>query len=810
MDRILQDVRYGLRVLRKQPGFAAVAVLALALGIGANTAIFSVVNGVLLRPLPYADPDRLVMVWERNIPRNRATNVVSPANYLDWTRQTQTLDPMAAISTNNQRNLTSQGEPRVLEAQFVTVSFFNVLGVQALRGRTFTEEEGRPGNEQAVILSHRLWQQLFGGKDEILSQAITLNGRSYTVVGVMPADFYFMNKDTEIWLPIALDPAVDYRATTGRYLMSVARLKPGVTHDQAQAEMEGIAAQLEQTHQKFNAGWSVNLVPLHEQIVGDIRPIILLLLGAVGFVLLIACANVANLLLARAATRQKELALRTALGAGRMRIIYQLMVESVLLATFGGALGLLLAYWGLKLLVAVSPDNIPRLNEIAIDWSVLVFTIIISFLTGMIFGLVPALQSSKPDLNATLKEGGRGTKVAGSSRVLRNLFVIAEVALSLVLLIGAGLMIKSFLRLQNVSPGFRTENVLTLKLQLPGSKYGQETQRITFFKQLEDRLRALPGVESVGAINFLQLAGQRSATSFTITDRPEPPPGEKPVTDVRVVTPSYFDAMAIPLIKGRMLDERDTAKSPRVLLINETMARQYWPDEDPLGKRVIISWDSDEPDEIVGIVGDIRDMGLNLEVKPTIYWPHAREPYFFMNYVLHTRTDPKALASAAQAEVRALDPEQPIAEISTMEDVLSESISLPRFNMLLLVIFASVALVLAVVGIYGVIAYSVTQRTHEIGIRMALGAQSLDILKMVVGQSMLLTGIGLVIGVAGAVGLSVVLSNIMSGLLFDVGTTDFMTFALVSLVLATAAMVATIFPARRATKVDPMVALRYE
>jgi putative ABC transport system permease protein len=809
MDRILQDVRYGLRMLRKQPGFTAVAVLALALGIGANTAIFSVVNGVLLRPLPYTDPDSLVMVWERNIPRNRATNVVSPANYLDWAKQTQTLDPMAALVTN-QRNLTSQGEPQVLEAQFVTVSFFNVLGVQAARGRTFTEEEGRAGNDQVVILSDRLWQRLFGSSDEILGQPITLHGRSFTVVGVMPADFYFMNRDTDIWLPMALDSGQDYRATSGRYLMSVARLKPGVTCDQAQAEMEGIAAQLEQTYQKFNAGWSVNLVPLHEQIVGDIRPIILVLLGAVGFVLLIACANVANLLLARAATRQKELALRTALGAARSRIISQLMIESVLLATFGGALGLLLAYWGLKLLVAASPDNIPRLNEIAIDWSVLVFTIIMSFLTGIIFGLVPALQSSKPDLNATLKEGGRGSKVGGSSRIIRNLFVIAEVALSLVLLIGAGLMIKSFLRLQNVKPGFRTENILTLRLQLPGSKYRDDTQRIAFFKQLEERLRALPGVADVGAINFLQLAGQRSATSFTIADRPEPPPGEQPVTDVRVVTPSYFDAMAIPLIKGRMLDERDTAKSQRVLLINETMARLYWPDEEPLGKRVKINWDSDEPDEIVGVVGDIRDMGLNLEVKPTIYWPHSREPYAFMNFVLYTRTDPRGLASAAQAEVKALDPEQPVAEIRTMEDVLSESISRQRFNMLLLVIFASVALVLAVVGIYGVIAYSVTQRTHEIGIRMALGAQSLDILKMVIGQSLLLTGIGLIIGVAGAMGLSLLLSNIMSGLLFDVGMTDLTTFLMVSLVLATAAMVATVFPARRATKVDPMVALRYE
>ena len=506
MERVVQNIRYGLRMLRKQPGFTAVAVLALALGVGANTAIFSVVNGVLLRPLPYADPDNLVMVWERNIPRNRVTNVASPANYLDWKRQTQTLDPMAAL-VQIQQNLTSEGDPVELDAQYVTTNFFDTLGVQPARGRGFIEEEGRVGKDQVAVLSHSLWNQRFGGSDEILGRAITLNGRSFTVIGIMPADFYFMNREISLWVPMALDPATDYRAISGRFLMSVARLKPGVTRDQAQAEMEGIAAQLEQTHLKFNAGWSVNLVPLHEQIVGDIRPVILILLGAVGFVLLIACANVANLLLARAATRQKELALRTALGARRSQIMGQLLTESVLLSFFGGALGLLLAYWGLKLLVAVSPDNIPRLNEIAVDWSVLVFTLIISFMTGIIFGLVPALQSSKPDLNATLKEGGRGAKVGGSSRIIRNLFVIAEVALSLVLLIGAGLMIKSFMRLQSVTPGFRTENILTLRLQLPRSKYQDETKRAAFFKQLEERLRTLPGVESVGAINFLQLAG---------------------------------------------------------------------------------------------------------------------------------------------------------------------------------------------------------------------------------------------------------------------------------------------------------------
>jgi putative ABC transport system permease protein len=497
--------------------------------------------------------------------------------------------------------------------------------------------------------------------------------------------------------------------------------------------------------------------------------------------------------------------LRTALGAGRGRLIRQLLTESVLLAAVGGIAGLVLAYWGVKLLVAFSPKNIPRLDEVTLDGRVLGFTLLVSLLTGVIFGLLPALQASKPDLNETLKEGGRSAAGAVRSRV-RNIFVIAEVALSLVLLIGAGLMIKSFVRLQDVNPGFDPDRLLTMRLLLPGSKYREEQQRVAFYQQLEERLKGLPGVQSVGAINWLPLSGLRSATSFVIEGRPEPPPGEKPVTDVRIVTPGFFNAMGIRLLKGRLITEADKQGSPRVVVINETMARLYWPDEDPIGKRIVVSWSNPGPDEIVGVVSDIKDLGLDTDMRQTIYWPQARYASSFMNILMRTAGDPVSLSSAAQAEVRAMDADQPVADIRPMGEVVAESISRQRFNMLLLAIFAAVALVLAAVGIYGVIGYSVTQRTHEIGVRMALGARPADIMKMVVGQGLLLTAIGLTLGV----GASLLLTRIMTSLLFTVSATDLTTFAGVSVVLAAVATLASYVPARRATKVDPMVALRYE
>ncbi|HWP42364.1 MAG TPA: ABC transporter permease, partial [Blastocatellia bacterium] len=807
MDRFRQDLVYALRNLRKSPGYAAVTVLTLALGIGANTAIFSVVNTLLLSPLRFKDPDRLVMVWEKNIPRNRERNVVSPANFLDWNSQNQVFEQMAALS-DIQVNLTNAGEPEELEAQIVTASFFPLLGVQPVHGRAFLDSEDVPNAERVTIISNRLWQGRFGADPQLLGKTITLNGRNYTVVGIMPPGFYFLNNETDVWVPMALNTGIDYREVTGRYLRAVARLKPGVTLSQAQAEMTLIASRLEQSYREFNAGWSANVFPLQQEVVGDIRPALLVLLGAVGFVLLIACANVANLLLARAATRQKEFALRAALGASRGRLVRQLLNESLLLGVLGGAAGLALAYWAIELLMKFNPGNIPRLDEVSLDGRVLAFTLGVSVLTGLIFGAVPALQASRPDLNESLKEGGRGTAGGAGHRRLRSIFVVSEVALALVLLVGAGLMIKSFIRLQQVDLGYNPENVLTARVLLPGSKYGDNPKRAAFFKQATERIANIPGVQAAGAISWLPLVGLGSATTFWVDGRPEPPPGEKPATDVRVITPGYFAAMGIPLIKGRIFDERDTAESPRVLIINETMAREFFPGEDPIGKRLIISWDRPElPDEIIGVVGDAKLVSVSGEARPAIYWPHARQAsYSLMTFVVRTAGDPLAMAGSLVREIRAIDPEQAVASIQTMEDVVSASIARPRFNMLLLGLFASVAMVLAAVGIYGVMAYSVSQRTHEIGIRMAMGAQRADVLRLIVGQGMALTLAGIGIGLAGAF----FLTELMSSLLFGVEATDPLTFTIISLLLACVAFAACYIPARRATKLDPMVALRYE
>ncbi|MBA3884073.1 MAG: ABC transporter permease, partial [Chthoniobacterales bacterium] len=573
---------------------------------------------------------------------------------------------------------------------------------------------------------------------------------------------------------------------------------------QAQAELTGIAKQLEQAHVKFNTGWGVNVMSMHEQVVGEIRPILIVLLAAVAFVLLIACANVANLLLSRAAARQKELALRAALGAGRMRLVRQMLTESVLLALMGGVLGVALAYWGIQLLIGFGPDNIPRLNEITIDPRVLGFTFGISLLTGVLFGLIPALQASRPDLNDALKEGSRGSS-GGRSRVFRNMFVVAEVSLALVLLIGAGLMIRSFMQLQSVETGFNAENVLTMRAQLPKKKYAEPHQIVDFFKQAQDRIAALPGVQAVGAISYLPLTGPAARDGFKIVGQPEPAPGQEPGVEVRVITPTYFQAMGIPLLKGRLLDERD-GKDSRVLLINETMAKKYFPNQDPVGKRIEVTWGDGEIDEIVGVVGDIREGALNKEPETAIYWPHPREPYSGMALVVRTSGDATRFGTTVAKEIRALDPEQPVADVRTMKQVISKSIARPRFNTVLLSIFAGVALVLASVGLYGVMNYSATQRTHEVGIRMALGATRADIMRLVVGNGMLLTLIGIAIGVVASCGLT----RVMQRFLFGVAPTDVLTFVAVSLLLIAVALVANYIPARKATRVNPVIALRYE
>jgi putative ABC transport system permease protein len=800
IETFVQDVRYGLRSLRKKPGFTVTAVIALALGIGANTAIFSVINAVLLRSLAYRDPASIVMVWERSLRGGRSQNSVSPANFLDWKKQSNSFEQIAA-SWDTRVNLTSGGEPEEIQVQKVSADFFPILGVSPELGRTFVRAEETSGPEPVVILGHDLWQTRFAGNRAIVGQTVAMSGRNWTVIGVMPPGFHFLNTQIKAWLPLQLDPATDWRKS-GRFLRSVARLKPGVSLQQAQAELDTIGKQLEIAYPDFNKGWGVNLVPMHEQIVGDIRPVLLVLTAAVAFVLLIACANVANLLLSRAASRQKELALRAALGADRMRLIRQMMTESVLLALMGGVIGVLLAYWGIQLLVAFAPDNIPRLHEITIDPRVLSFTFGVSLLTGLVFGLVPALQSSRPDLNDALKEGARGS--SSRSRVVRNLFVVAEMALALVLLVGAGLMLRSFSQLHQVKTGFDPENVLTMRVQLPAAKYGQPQQRADFFKRAEERISTLPGVKSVGAISYLPLTGLATSTSFNLATKPLPP-SESPGTEVRPITPGYFNAMGIPLLKGRAFDERDGANS-RVVIINETLARKFFPGQDPIGQQLIVSWEPEVADEIIGIVGDIKETALEQEPNPAVYWPHPREPYPFMNYVIRSAIDPTTLSAAAAREIHALDPDQPVADVRTLDQVVAKSIARPRFNALLLAIFAGVALVLSSVGIYGVMNYSATQRTQEIGIRMALGAKPGDILRLVVGHGMKLTAVGIAIGVIA----SLALTRVMTNLLFGVTATDLPTFLGVSALLTAVALLANYIPARRATRVSPVVALRYE
>ncbi|MCI0387438.1 MAG: ABC transporter permease [Acidobacteria bacterium] len=810
MHMLIQDLRYGLRTLLKKPGFALVAVLTLALGIGANTAIFSVVNAVLLRALPYAEADELVIVWEAQRQRNRLENVINLGNFFDWKEQNGIFEDMAAFFDTS-AILTSDGEPEEVPSQIATPSLFTLLGVNPILGRTFTPDDGKPGQPRVVMLSYGLWQRRFGGDPKIISRKLILGGQETTVIGVLPANFKWhvrkgsmTKKSAELWSPWQVGE--DSRQRRGRFAMAVARLKPGVTLAQAQTEMNTIGARLEQQYKEFNTNWGVNVVPLRTQFTGEIRLALLILLGAVGFLLLIACANVANLLLARAAARQKEVAVRAALGAGRWRIIRQLLTESVLLAALGGAAGLLLAWWGTGLLVSLSPPELLDLPRVEISTPVLVFTLAVSLLTGIIFGLAPAFESSRFDLHETLKEGGRGMGSAGGHR-LRSVLVIAEVALALVLLIGAGLLVRSFLRLQSVDPGFNANKLLTMRVSLPGRKYGNDRKRIDFFKGAIERMQALPGVEAAGAINFMPFAQPHAGTLVEFEGRPKAPPGQGAVTGVCVTDAKYFRTMQIPLKRGRLYTEQEATEMRHVVVINEAFARKHFPNEDPLGKRVTIYMkDENLPNEIIGIVGDSKHAGLDSEIEPMSYWPHPELAYPYMNFIIRTKGDAAAMATSARSVIQALDPEQPVADVRTMESLLARSVARARFNTLLLTVFACVALLLALVGIYGVMAYAVEQRTHEIGIRMALGARGPDVLKMVVFQGLKLAVVGVAIGLLS----SLLLTRLMGNMLYQVSATDPVTFTVIGLLLILIAVLACYVPARRAAKVDPMVALRYE
>ena len=808
LGTIWLDVRYAVRGFLKSPGFTAVAIIALALGIGANTAIFSVVNAVLLRQLPYRNPERLVVVWEHFREGPNAHNVTSPENFLDWQAQAQSFEGVAAFF-DTPVNMTGAGEPLEVPAQAASSNLFTVLGADAFMGRTFLPEDGEPGHDPVVVVSYGFWQRQFGGARDVLGKTVALNGRQATVVGVMPADFKWFIKENsrggkpaEMWIP------TKFPVAPGRFLQAVARLKPGVTLAQAQAEMSTIAGRLEQMRPDRNAGSSVVLVPARTQLAGELKTPLMILFGAVAFVLLIACANVANLMLARAAARSKEIAIRAALGAGRWRVVRQLLTESLLLALAGGAAGGLLALWGVDALVALSPPNLISAGEVSVSLSVLAFTFGVSLVTGVVFGLLPALEAARFDANEALKETGRGTTGSPRARRARAALVVSEIALALVLLVGAGLMLRSFARLGAVDPGFDPQNLLTMRVQLPARKYREDAQVLAFFRQATERLAALPGVRSVSVVSYLPFyTGLGARTSFSIEGRPPAVPGSEPSTDVRVADENYFRTLGIPLRAGRTFTPQEAVADRRTIIVNETLARKYFPGEDPLGKRITVPMsDKPEPHEIVGVVGDVKYDKLNGEPYPMVYWTHPQLPYEVMSLVVRTQGDPLALAEPARRAIQSIDKDQPVADLRTMESWVGESVARTRFGTLLLTVFAALALTLAAVGIYGVMAYTVTQRTHEIGIRMALGALTSDVLRLVVWQGLALTLAGVCLGLAGAVALT----RVMSGLLYGVTATDPVTFAAVALLLVGVALLACYIPARRATKVDPMVALRYE
>jgi putative ABC transport system permease protein len=801
MESLIRDIRYGARVLARRSGLVFVAITTLALGIGANTAVFSVVNSVLLNPLTYKDPDRLVRVYEKRLQLGRTRNVASAPDFLDWRAQNQVFDRMAAW-TGWGANLTGEGgEPERISGALVTADLFPLLGVEPLHGRTFLPEEDGPGDRgYVVVISHGLWQRRFGGDPSIVGSTVTLNTRSLTVVGVMPPGFQFPTAEAEIWVPLGLNPA-DPGNRGSHFLDVVARLKPGVTLEQAQAEMDAIAGRLEQEY-PVNTGHGVNLFHLFDETVGNIRPALIVLLAAVGFVLLIACANVASLLLSRAAARRKEMAIRAALGASRMRLIRLMLAESLLLAAAGGAAGLLVAVWGVDGLIAISPADTPRLDEIRIDSRVLIFTSAVTLLTGIVFGLIPALQASRTEMTDSLKEGGRAL---GSIRNrARSFLVISEVALSLLLLVGAGLTINSFIRLSSLDPGFDSDNVLTMMLNLPGSKYREPHQQVAFMQRVTSDLGEIPGIESTGLVIILPFGGGSGSRYFQIEGRPPQPPGQGLNANFNLSGPGYFRTLGIPLLRGRDFTDQDTRDKPEVAIINAEMARQFWPDEDPLGKRIRIG---DSPwRTIIGVVGDTRQSKLDVGPRQEMFYPMLQSPSLFMTLTVRTSGEPKEYISAVRDRVMSLDADLPLYSIRTMNERLAESVAPQRFTLLLMSIFAIVAIALAAIGIYGVMSYNIAQRTHEIGIRMAIGAKTSDVLKMFVRQGMVLAASGMAIGL----GAALALTRLMTSLLYGVSVRDPLTFFIVILLLAIVALAACYIPARRAMKVDPMVALRYE
>ena len=806
MQFFWQDLRYCFRTLLKNPGFCAVAVLALALGIGPNTAIFTMVNAVLLKPLPVPEPNRVVMIWGTLLKSGFDQMPVSAADYLDWKQQARSFDYMSAAFAIPEYglNISGAGEPERAPAALASREFLPALGIKPIVGRNFLPEEDRPGGPPAVLFSNGLWQRRFHSDPAAVGRTLTVDGIPRTVVGVVPHELGEM-VHADLWLPTAINPNDPERQNHNYGI--VARLKPGVTVAQARAEMIVIAQRLERAYPATNTGWGITLFPMAEMFTGRIRKVLLILLGAVGLLLLIACANLANLLLARAATREKEIAIRGALGAGRGRIIRQLVTESLVLAMAGGALGLILAIYGVRLMRGVVPDMFPMLQHMSVDLPVLAFTFGMSIATGLVFGLIPAWRSSHTDLNTTLKEAAGRSEGAGGSHRIRGFLLASEVALAVLLSVSAGLLLRSFVRVMEVNPGVRTANILTMNLSLPDTKYDTPLKRATFYKNVTERLETLPGVRSAGAVMFLPLrvsilSFRIGVNRFQIQGRPPVSPVQQPQADYRMATPGYFNTMGIAVRQGRLFDQHDDLDAKRVALVNEAMVRKHFAHENPLGQNIVMG----KPMEIVGVVADAKLYGLDAPVEPAVYVPHMQHPGESMGVVVRTAGDPAALASAVRGEILKLDPEQPISDVRTMENVPSDSLMLRRASMLMLTVFASLALTLATVGIYGLTAYSVSRRTHEIGLRVALGASRSQILRLVVGRGLVTSVIGAAIGV----GAALMLTRGLSGMLYGVTATDPMVFAGVPLLLIAVSAVASYVPARKATKIDPLVALRYE
>lgn len=804
-----QDSRYALRMLRKNPGFTAVAVLTLALGIGANTAVFSVVNSVLLKPLPYRDEQRLVMIWETNLRLTTDHNVLGPSNFRFWQTNNTVFDGMSAFFDDSS-TLTGQGEPEKVPTQYISANFFSLLGVSPILGRDFTPDEGVHGHNQVALLSYGLWREKFGGARDVIGKKILLDGDPTLVVGVMPPGAQLFvpkgsltGESPEMWVPIGWSDAT--LKPRGRYMSAIARLKPGVTLAGAQTQMDALVAEITRQYPDFETGWGVKLVPVHQDLTANVSTALWVLLAGVALVLLIACANVASLLLSHAAAREKELAVRAALGAGRARIVRQSLAECLVLAAIGGAIGVVIAFWGTKILFSLAPKDLLQVPAGKLDLFVLAFSAAISLLTALIFGVAPALDAGRVHLTESLREGGRSLTGA-RTRKLQGAFVVAEIALSLVLLAGAGLMLRSFSRLTSLNPGFNSANVLIARVNLPSTSYKTDAQYMNFFQQLLERVRALPGVRSATITNSMPLTGMTPGTDYTIVGQPAPPPGQEKNTQVQFVDHAYFSMLGIPLLRGRDFSDREEAAASHVVIVNEAFARAAFPHENPIGKKVMIDMGVKDPSEIIGIVGDVRRESLDKTPIALAYWPHAELPFSSMVIAIHTAGDPLQFVSALRAVVQGMDANLPLANVATMDQWMGDSVSRQRFSALLLGVFAAIALALAAVGIYGVVAYTTQQRTREFGIRMALGAGRANVLWLVLRQGSRLAFAGVAIGLAGAIAAV----QFLRTMLFELSPYDPLTLAAASAFLAAVALIACWIPARRATVVDPILALRHE